>query len=312
MIYSKIIGTGSCLPETILTNNALAERIETSDEWIVERTGIRQRHIASVLETTNSMGAMAARNALQMAGVRAEDVDMVIVATCTPDKTFPSSACHIQQELGIPPCPAFDVQAACSGFIYGLSIIDQFIRTKMAKRVLLIGSEVMSRVVNWQDRRTCVLFGDGAGAILLEASSTPGILNTHISADGRHKDILYLDNQANATIEMQGNSVFKLAVNMLDTIANQILVANNLTIHDLDWLVPHQANIRIIQAMAEKLGLPMERVVVTLREHGNTSSASIPLALDFAIRQGKIKPGQRLLLEAFGGGLTWGTALIQY
>ena len=235
---------------------------------------------------------------------------MVVVATCTPDKVFPSTACLIQQALGIPPCPAFDIQAACSGFIYGLSIVDQFIRSGTVKRAVLIGSEVMSRVVDWQDRRTCILFGDGAGAVLFGVDQKPGVLSTHLSADGRQKDILYLENQQ--YIQMQGNSVFKLAVNMLGEVAAKALAENNLTVSDLDWLIPHQANLRIIQATAEKLGLPMEQVVITLNTHGNTSSASIPLALDAAVCQKKINAGQHLLLEAFGGGLTWGTALIHW
>ncbi len=312
MIFARIMATGTYLPKTILSNDDIAKQVETSHEWILERTGIEKRHIAADFETTTMMGAWAAREALQTADISPEEIDMVIVATCTPDKVFPSTACLIQQELGIPPGPAFDVQAACSGFIYGLSIIDQFIRSGMIKRALLIGSEAMSRVVDWQDRRTCVLFGDGAGAVLLEATSKPGILATHISADGRQKDILYLENNRDAYIQMQGNSVFKLAVNMLGEVAIKTLIENNLTVSDIDWLIPHQANLRIIQATALKLGLPLERVVVTLSSQGNTSSASIPLALDTAIRQQKIKPGHHLLLEAFGGGLTWGTALVRW
>jgi 3-oxoacyl-[acyl-carrier-protein] synthase-3 len=312
MIFSRILATGTYLPKTILSNDDIAKRVDTSHEWILERTGIEARHIAEDFETTASMGACAARSALQIAQISTKEIDMVIVATCTPAKVFPSTACLIQQELGIPPGPAFDIQAACSGFIYGLSIVDQFIRSGIVKKALLIGSEVMSRVVDWQDRRTCVLFGDGAGAVLLEAALQPGVLSTYISADGRQKDILYLENHKEATIQMQGNSLFKLAVNMLGEVALKTLIENNLTVSDIDWLIPHQANIRIIQATAEKLGLPMERVIVTLGSQGNTSAASIPLALDAAIRQQKIQPGQHLLLEAFGGGLTWGTALIRY
>lgn len=312
MKFTRIVATGAYLPKTILSNHDLANRVETSHEWILERTGIEKRHIAADFETTSMMGAMAAKEALETVGIEPQSIDMVVVATCTPEKIFPSTACLIQQELGIPPGPAFDIQAACSGFVYGLSVIDQFIRTGMVKRALLVGTEVMSRVIDWQDRRTCILFGDGAGAVLLEASSEAGVLSTHISADGQQKDILYLDNRSDAYIQMQGSSVFKLAVNMLGEVANKALIEKNLQISDLDWLVPHQANIRIIQATAEKLGLPMERVIITLDSQGNTSGASIPLALNAAIRQNKIKRGHNLLLEAFGGGLTWGTALIRY
>lgn len=312
MIFTKIAGTGSYLPKKILSNEELAKRVDTSHEWIVDRTGIHSRHIASELETTTYMGAQAARRALEKANISPEAVDMIVVATCTPDKVFPSTACLIQQELGVPLCPAFDIQAACSGFIYGLSVVDQFVRNGMAKRVLLIGSEVMSRLVDWEDRRTCVLFGDGAGAVLLEASESPGILTTELGADGRQKDILFVEKAAGSTIQMQGNSVFRLAVNMLGEVAEKALMINQLGINDLDWLVPHQANSRIIKATADKLGLPMEKVVITLHEHGNTSGASIPLALDVAVQDGRIKRGQHLLFEAFGGGLTWGTALIRY
>jgi 3-oxoacyl-[acyl-carrier-protein] synthase-3 len=311
-LFTRIQATGAYLPATILSNAELSKRVDTSDEWIVERTGIKQRHIANATETTSQMGIVAAQQALETAGITGAEVDMVVVATCTPDKIFPSTACLIQQALNIPPCPAFDIQAACSGFIYGLSVVDQFIRAGTVKRALLIGSEVMSRIVDWQDRRTCILFGDGAGAVLLEASATPGILSSELGADGRQKDILFVDNQPGSYIQMQGNSVFRLAVNMLDQEAQKALKSNQLTVKEIDWLVPHQANIRIIKATAEKLGLPMEKVVLTLQDHGNTSGASIPLALDAAIREGKIQRGQHLLLEAFGGGLTWGTALIKY
>ncbi len=312
MNYSKILGTGSYLPKKILTNEELSKTVETSHQWIVERTGIAARHIASTTETTTRMGTIAAKKALEAADLSPKDIDMIVVVTCTPDKFFPSTACLIQQELGIPPCPAFDVQAACSGFIYGLSVIDQFVRSGMAKRPLLIGSEVMSKLVDWQDRRTCVLFGDGAGAVAFAASDEPGILSTEIGADGYQKDILYVDNKPGAFIQMEGSAVFKLAVMKLEEVASKTLKNNHLTVHDIDWLVPHQANIRIIKATADKLGLPMERVIITLTEHGNTSGASVPLALDAGIRSGKIKRGQHLLLEAFGGGLTWGTALIRY
>lgn len=312
MIWSKISGTGSYLPKGTLTNYDLEKKVDTSNTWIVERTGIEERHISNNEETTAAMGSYAAEKALQSAGCSGDDIDMIVVATCTPDKIFPSTACLIQQALGIKPGIAFDVQAACSGFIYALSIVDKFIKTGSVKRALVIGSEVMSRVIDWKDRSTCVLFGDGAGAVVLEASEKAGILSCMLSADGRHKDILYLNSASNEYLQMQGNTVFRLAVNMLDQVAERTLAENNLTISDIDWLVPHQANIRIIHAIAEKLGIPMERVVQTLKHQGNTSGASIPLALDSYIRSGKIVRGQTLLLEAFGGGLTWGTALIHY
>jgi len=312
MNYSRIRGTGSYLPETILSNNELSKQVDTSHEWIVDSTGIENRHIVSASETTTSMAVQAAKKAMITAEISPQSIDMVVVATCTPDKFFPSTACVVQHELGIPACPAFDIQAACSGFVYGLSVVDQFIKTGAAKCVLLIGSEAMSRVIDWQDRRTCILFGDGAGAVIFEASEEPGILATHISADGRQKDILFLDNLSGATINMQGNAVFKHAVNMLDEVAVAALKKNHLTIADIDWLVPHQANIRIIKATADKLGLSMDKVILTLKDQGNTSGASIPLALDAGIRESKIIRGQNLLLEAFGGGLTWGTALIHY
>ncbi len=312
MIWSKITGTGSYLPKGVLTNFDLEKKVDTSNAWIVERTGILQRHISNHEETAVMMGSQAARKALQAADKTGDDVDMVLVATCTPDKIFPSTACLIQQELGIKPGAAFDIEAACSGFIYALSVADKFINSGSVKSILVVGTEVMSRTVDWQDRNTCVLFGDGAGAVLLEASDTPGILSSYISADGKHKDILYLNNAPNEYLQMQGNSVFKLAINMLDKVAQQTLEQNDISVSDIDWLVPHQANIRIIQATAEKLGIPMERVAITLNDQGNTSGASIPLALDSYIRAGKIKRGQTLLLEAFGGGLTWGTALIRY
>lgn len=312
MNYTRLVSTGSYLPKATLSNTELSKTVETSHEWIVDRTGIESRHIASSAETTTMMGASAAKEALETAGVRPEDVDMIVVATCTPDKFFPSTACLIQKALGIPNCPAFDISAACSGFMYGLSVVDQFVRSGMAKRPLLIGTEVMSRVLDWQDRRTCVLFGDGAGAALFEVSETPGILGTHISADGNQKDILSLDNLEGACIKMEGGAVFKQAVRRLGEIATNMLAAHELSVADLDWLVPHQANIRIIKATADKLGLPMEKVILRVATQGNTSAASVPLALDEGIRSGKIIRGQHLLLEAFGGGLTWGSALIRY
>ncbi len=318
MIYTRLVSTGSYLPEYSLSNTEISKTVDTSHEWIVERTGIESRYIANSSETTTQMGIHAAKQALksaesaESAGILPETIDLIVVATCTPDKFFPSTACLIQQALGIPNCPAFDISAACSGFMYGLSVVDQFIRTGMAKRALLIGTEAMSRVLDWQDRRTCILFGDGAGAALFEASETPGILSTHINADGRQKEILSLDNLPDAHIHMEGSAVFKLAVKRLGQTASKMLATQGLSVDDLDWLVPHQANIRIIKATAEKLNLPMEKVITTVSTQGNTSAASVPLALDYGIRSGKIKRGQHLLLEAFGGGLTWGSALVRY
>ncbi len=312
MQFSKIIGTGAYLPETVLSNFELEKRVDTSHAWIVERTGIEARHIANAKETTTMMGVEAAKKALEAAHLLPDQIDMVIAVTCTPDKVFPAAACLMQAALGIPAGPAFDIHAACSGFIYGLSVADKFIRSGSAKNILVVGSETLSRIVNWQDRKTCVLFGDGAGAVVLQASERPGVLSTYLGADGCQQGILYCDNAIGATVEMQGNAVFKLAVNMLGEVAEKILIENKLTTSDIHWLVPHQANIRIIKATADKLKLPMEKVVVTITEQGNTSGASIPLALDAYIRGGRITRGQNLLLEAFGGGLTWGAALINY
>jgi 3-oxoacyl-[acyl-carrier-protein] synthase-3 len=313
MIFSRIAGTGSYLPANRLSNEALAKEkgIETSDAWIQERTGIAARHIASAEEDVVSMGTKAATLALSAAGLSADEVELIIVATCSYEKTFPAAACAIQQALGITTqCPAFDIQAACTGFIYALSIADQFIRAGSMKTVLVIGSETMSRVLDWQDRSTCVLFGDGAGAVVLRADPKAGILSTELHANGAQDDILTLEKSAFLT--MQGSKVFRFGVTHLDMALKACLKANDLTIEQLDWFIPHQANIRMIQAMAEKLGLPMEKVVATLHHQGNTSAASIPLALDFAMRQGNIQAGHRVLLEAIGGGVTWGTALIQF
>jgi 3-oxoacyl-[acyl-carrier-protein] synthase-3 len=321
MVYSKILGTGSYLPEKIITNADMEKIVETTSDWIVERTGIEQRHIAAEHESALSMAERAAKQAMQDAGILPADIGMIIIATTTPEKMFPSTACLLQQRLGIAGCPAFDLNStACAGFMYALSIADQFIKTGVIKNALVIGSEVMSRVVDWTDRTTCVLFGDGAGAVVIGASETPGILSTHLHADGTHKDVLSLqvsigkpmDVEEALFIKMTGNQLFKLAVNILGDLFDETLKANSLTKADIDWLVPHQANIRIIQAMAKKLDLPLERVAITLQEQGNTSSASIPLALDKAIRDGKIKRGDMLLLEGFGGGLAWGSALIRY
>lgn len=313
MTHTAITGTGACLPERVVTNEELEKTVDTTDQWIRERTGILQRHIAGDEETTASMGAQAAREALDAAGLTAGDVDMIVLATTTPDRIFPSTACHIQRELGTRECPAFDVQAVCSGFIYGLDIARRFIATGGGGAVLVIGSEVLSRIVDWSDRSTCVLFGDGAGAVVLQARDEPGILSTHLHADGRYDHLLQVSPEVNgAFIEMKGNEVFRMAVNTLGRIVDETLEANQMDRHEVDWLVPHQANHRIIAATARKLDLPMERVVVTVDRHGNTSAASVPLALNQAVRDGRIQPGDVLMLEAFGGGFTWGSALIRY
>ncbi|MEA3404813.1 MAG: beta-ketoacyl-ACP synthase III [Pseudomonadota bacterium] len=321
-IYSRIIGTGGYLPEKILTNVDLEKMVETSDEWIRERTGIEQRHIAADGQTTCDLAEQATLKALEMAGVDANKIDLIIVATTTPDKTFPSTACLLQQRLNIHGCPAFDIQAVCSGFVYALSVADQFVKTGMSKCALVVGAETLSRITNWEDRNTCVLFGDGAGAVLLEASEQPGILSTHIHADGEYEELLHVpsgisklpptDAIAERTMSMKGNEVFKVAVNTLSRIAKETLEANDLQKEDIDWLVPHQANLRIIKATAKKLKLTDDQTVITVNKHANTSSASVPMALDEAIRDGRIQRGQTLLLEAFGGGFTWGSALIKY
>ena len=318
--YSRIAGTGGYLPETILTNHQISETLDTSDHWIVERTGIKQRHIASAGETASSMAEQAARKALAAAGLAAEALELIIVATTTPDKVFPSTACLLQTRLGVRHCPAFDLQAACSGFIYGLSVADQYIRSGMVKTALVVGSEVYSRIVDWSDRSTCILFGDGAGAVVLTADENPGIFSTHIHADGQYQDLLYLPNHHATAVEteesrylkMEGNEVFKIAVNTLGGIVSEALEANALPLSAIDWLVPHQANIRIIAATAKKLKMPLDRVVVTIDRQGNTSAASIPLALDEAVRDGRIQRGQILLMEAFGGGFSWGSALVRF
>ncbi len=318
MIYSKILGTGSYLPEKVLTNFDLEKMVDTSNDWIVERSGIRERHIAAADENAATLAEKAARAALDTAGVDAKEIDMIIVSSTTPHLVFPSTACLLQEKLGIAGCPAFDLNAtACAGFMYGLSIADQYIRTGAIKKALVIGSEVMSRVVDWSDRTTCVLFGDGSGAMVLGASNEPGILSTHLHADGTHKDVLYLPQTTKSspefeTVKMMGNQLFKLAVNTLGSLFDETLAANNIQKSEIDWLVPHQANMRIIEAMRKKLDLPMERVAITLDKQGNTSSASIPLALDEAVRDGRIKRGQLLIMEGFGGGLAWGSALVRY
>ena len=318
-IYSRIIGTGSYLPTHILTNAELEKRIETTSEWIVERTGIRERHIAAEGELTSDLAQKAAESAIEAAGIDAGDIELIVVATTTSDRVFPSTACVLQAKLGITNgCPALDVQAVCSGFVYAVSVADQFIRSGQVKTALVVGAETLSRITDWDDRSNCMLWGDGAGAVILRASEQPGIIATHLHADGRYQDLLFVDGGVSLKKEgacymrMSGNAVFKMAVNTLDAIVDETLAANGLEKSDIDWLVPHQANIRIIQATAKKLGMSMDRVVVTVDRHGNTSAASIPLALDTAVREGKIKPGERVLMEAFGGGFTWGSVLVQF
>lgn len=321
-LYSKIAGTGAYLPERVMENREFEATLETSDAWIRERSGIKRRHIAAAGETTGDMAEVAARRALEAAATDVADVDLIILATTTPDKVFPSTACILQRRLGISGAPAFDIHAACSGFVYALDVANRFIKTGGSRCCLVVGAETYSRIINWEDRSTCVLFGDGAGAVVLKASDTAGILSTHIHADGQHEELLHvpagvssgyaqLRDEA-AFIEMKGNEVFRKAVSQLGKIAAETLASNNVAQETVDWFIPHQANLRIIAAAAKKLKLPMERVVVTVDEHANTSSASIPLAMDVAVRDGRIQRGDMLLLEAFGGGFTWGSALLRY
>lgn len=324
MIYSRIIGTGSHLPEKVVTNHDLEKVLDTDDQWIRERTGISERRISSDEEPTTVLAEHACRKALEAADVDPGDIDLLIMGTTTPDLIFPSSACLIQKKLGLPDCGAMDINAACSGFMYGLSIADKYIRCGDAKKVLVCGAETLSEMTNWNRRETAVLFGDGAGAVVLEASGEPGILSTHIHANGNHADLLKTevgvsrgfkgleDNDGKAEILMKGNEVFKVAVRTLGRIVDETLEANNMDKSELDWLIPHQANLRIISATARKLNMSMDQVVITIDRHGNTSAASVPLALDEAVRDGRIKRGDMLLLEAFGGGFTWGSALIKY
>lgn len=320
-ITSRISGTGSCLPSLRLSNADLVARlaasgIETSDDWIVERTGIRARYFAEEGVNSSDLAVVAARHAMEAAGCQASDIDLVIVATSTPDMVFPSTACIVQHKLGIAGCAAFDVQAVCSGFVYALTVADAMIRTASARRALVIGSEVFSRILDFSDRTTCVLFGDGAGAVVLEASDRPGILATELHADGRHVGILCVPGTVSGgkvlgdpLLKMDGQAVFKLAVGVLEDVARSVLSKAGRTESDLDWLIPHQANIRIMQSTARRLKLPLDRLVVTVGEHGNTSAASIPLALDTAVRAGQIRPGDTVMLEGVGGGFTWGAVL---
>ena len=321
-MYSRIAGTGSYLPERVLTNKDLEAMVETSDQWIRDRTGITERRIAADGQTTCDLAEEAARQALDAAGLQPQDIDLLIVGTTTPDVIFPSTACLLQHRLGMAECGAFDVNAACSGFIYAMSVADQFIRAGTAKKILIVGAETLTRMLDWSDRGTCVLFGDGAGAAVLVADSEPGILSTHIHANGGYGDLLKTDvgvsrgflaeERGGVKVSMRGNEVFKVAVNTLGRIVDETLAANQLEKSDLDWLIPHQANLRIIKATAKKLQMSMDQVIVTVDRHGNTSAASVPLALDYAVRSGKVKRGEKLLLEAFGGGFTWGAALVVY
>jgi 3-oxoacyl-[acyl-carrier-protein] synthase-3 len=322
LTYARIAGTGSYLPERVLTNAELATRVDTSDEWIAERTGIRQRHLAADGQTTGDLAYEASVRALAAAGVSASEIDLIVLGTTTPDIIFPSTACLLQHRLGANGCAAFDVNAACSGFIYALGVANQFIRGGAAKCALVVGAETLSRMLDWSDRGTCVLFGDGAGAVVLKADDETGILSTHLHADGGHKELLYnpvgvskgFTDEPNHGVRvlMTGNEVFKVAVKTLDAVVEETLAANQLDKSAIDWLIPHQANLRIITATARRLAMPMDRVVVTVDRHGNTSAASVPLALDEAVRSGRVKRGELLLLEAFGGGFTWGSALLRY
>ncbi len=321
MKYARIIGTGGYLPEKILTNADLEKMVETSDEWIVTRTGIRERHIAEDGQTTCDLAEQAARQAMRRAGVSKDEIDLIIVATTTPDKVFPSTACLLQQRLDIHGCAAFDVQAVCTGFVYALGVADSFVRAGRATKALVIGAETLSRIVDWTDRTTCILFGDGAGAVVLEAADEPGILSVHLHADGAYENLLHVPagissdferlKRGEAHIEMKGNEVFRMAVNTLGRIVDETLAANQMQKSDVDWLVPHQANTRIIAATAKKLDMSMDNVVLTVDLHGNTSAASVPLALNEAVQDGRSQPGQIILMEAFGGGFTWGSALVR-
>jgi 3-oxoacyl-[acyl-carrier-protein] synthase III len=316
--FARVLGTGGFLPERVVTNADLEKAVETEDAWIRERTGIRQRHLVEEGQTTCDLAEQASLRAMAAASVSAGDIDLIIVGTTTPDLIYPATACRLQARLGIVGCAAFDVQAVCTGFLYALGVAEQFVKNGTAKCVLVVGADVNSKILDWTDRGTCVLFGDGAGAVILGADSEPGILSTHLHADGRYESLLYVDggvfngHEHPAFVKMQGGEVFKVAVRTLRRIVDETLAANNLQQSDIDWLVPHQANTRIIEATAKKLGMPMDRVIVTVAEHGNTSAASVPLALDVAVRDGRIKRGDTLLLEAFGGGFTWGSALLKY
>ena len=317
--YSRIAGTGGYLPAKVLANRDLEQMVDTTDEWIFTRTGIRQRHIAADEEKTSDLALHASRRALSAAGIAPADLDLIIVATTTPDMVFPSTACFLQAKLGAKNCPAFDVQAVCSGFIYGLATADLYIRSGKYRNALVVGAEIYSRILDWSDRSTCVLFGDGAGAVVLQSSAAPGILSSHLHADGTHAGVLSVPGSVSGGkvsgrpfVQMDGGAVFKFAVKVLDDVVEEALAANRMQKADIDWLVPHQANIRIIQATAKKLGMSMEKVVLTVDRHANTSAASIPLALDEAVRDGRIRPGQNVLLEGVGGGFAWGAVLVKW
>ncbi|MGB5611064.1 MAG: beta-ketoacyl-ACP synthase III [Sedimenticolaceae bacterium] len=323
-VFARITGTGSFLPEKVLTNKDLEGMVDTTDQWVRERTGIVKRHIAVAGQTTCDLAEQAARRAIEAAGRKPQDIDLIVVATTTADKIFPSTACLVQQRLDIHGCPAFDVQAVCTGFVYALAVAEKFVKTETSRCALVIGAETFSRIIDWTDRGTSILFGDGAGAVVIEASDEPGILSTHLHADGAYETLLHVpggisrgydlpdvDGDPRFT-QMKGNEVFKMAVNTLGRIVDETLQANGMKKSDVDWLVPHQANIRIINATARKLNMSMDKVVVTVDQHGNTSAASVPLALDTAVRDGRIKRGEVLLLEAFGGGFTWGSVLLKF
>ena len=322
MMYSRIAGTGRYLPERVLTNRELESMVDTTEEWIRTRTGIERRHIAADDQATSDLAGQAALQAMAAAGVTASDIDFLVVGTTTPDLVFPNVGCLVQRKLGIHGCAAFSLEAACSGFIYALTMADRFVASGQSKCALVIGAETLSRIVDWSDRATCVLFGDGAGAVVLKPAGEPGILSCHLGADGHYSDLLYHPYGTSRPqrpadteppfMQMKGNEVFKVAVKTLEGIVEQALTANHLERSAIDWLIPHQANIRIIQATARRLDMPMEKVVLTLQDHGNTSAASVPIALDVAVRDGRVQRGDLLLLEAFGGGLTWGSALVRY
>jgi len=322
MIYSKIAGTGRYLPERVLTNADLEKIVETTDEWIRTRTGVERRHVAADDETTSSLCIEAAKTAMAAAAIEPEEIDLIIIGTTTPDLVFPNIATLVQQALGIHGCPAFSIEAACTGFIYAQATADKFIRSGETKCALIIGAEIITKLVDWSDRTTCVLFGDGAGAVIVKPSDEPGIISTHLGADGKYKELLYYpvgpskDLATAGTdkvgIIMRGNEVFKVAVKTLGAVAQEALKANNIDQSELDWLIPHQANLRIIQATAKRLKLPLEKVIITVQDHGNTSAGSVPMALDVGIRDGRIKRGQLILMEAFGGGFTWGSVLMRY
>ncbi len=318
-MYSRIIGTGSYLPKKILTNHDLEHMVDTSDEWIRARTGIIQRHIAAENQMASDLALEASRKAIDAAGIQAQEIDLIVLATTTPDMIFPSTACILQHKLGISGGPAFDVQAVCSGFIYALATADMFVSSGKCRNALVVGTEVYSRILDWTDRSTCVLFGDGAGAVVLTQSNHPGILSSHLHANGSYNSVLAAPGnicggkiQGSPFITMEGNTVFKFAVKVLEEAVSEAITANHLQASDIDWLIPHQANIRIIKSTANKVGIPMEKVVTTVDQHGNTSAASVPLALDIAVRDGRIKTGHHVLLEGVGGGFTWGSVLLRW